>query len=85
MYSFIDTIWTPSILLSIFKTVFVVGSILFSFICASSFLLNLKIKFILLKNLALSAVLRDRINSLLTANADLEREVARLRYAEAGN
>ena len=35
--------------------------------------------------LAMSAVLRDRINSLLTANADLEREVARLRYAEAGN
>jgi hypothetical protein len=32
---------------------------------------------------AMSAVLRDRINSLLTANADLEREVARLRYAEA--
>ena len=32
----------------------------------------------------MSAILRERINSLLTANADLEREVARLRYAEAG-
>ena len=33
---------------------------------------------------AMSAILRDRINGLLTANADLEREVARLRYSEAG-
>ena len=32
---------------------------------------------------ALASVLRDRINDLLTANADLEREVARLRYADA--
>ena len=32
---------------------------------------------------ALAAVLRDRINDLLTANADLERQVARLRYADA--
>ena len=34
--------------------------------------------------LAMAAILRDRINDLLTANADLEREVARLRYADAG-
>ena len=34
---------------------------------------------------AMAAILRDRINDLLTANADLEREVARLRYADAGN
>ena len=33
---------------------------------------------------AMAAILRDRINDLLTANADLEREVARLRYADAG-
>ena len=33
----------------------------------------------------MAAILRDRINDLLTANADLEREVARLRYADAGN
>ena len=33
---------------------------------------------------AMTAILRDRINNLLTANGDLEREVARLRYAEAG-
>ncbi len=33
----------------------------------------------------MAAILRDRINDLLTANADLEREVVRLRYAEAGN
>merc|ERR1719474_2504638 len=32
---------------------------------------------------AMAAILRDRINELLTANADLEREVARLRYADA--
>ena len=32
----------------------------------------------------MAAILRDRINELLTANADLEREVARLRYADAG-
>ena len=32
---------------------------------------------------AMVAILRDRINDLLTANADLEREVARLRYADA--
>merc|ERR1719285_111547 len=32
---------------------------------------------------ATAAILRDRINDLLTANADLEREVARLRYADA--
>jgi hypothetical protein len=32
----------------------------------------------------MAAILRDRINDLLTANADLEREVVRLRYAEAG-
>ena len=32
----------------------------------------------------MAAILRDRINDLLTANADLEREVARLRYADAG-
>ncbi|XP_023328843.1 calponin homology domain-containing protein DDB_G0272472 isoform X2 [Eurytemora carolleeae] len=32
---------------------------------------------------AMTAILRDRINNLLTANGDLEREVARLRYAEA--
>merc|ERR1712106_486108 len=31
----------------------------------------------------MAAILRDRINDLLTANADLEREVARLRYADA--
>merc|ERR1712142_1079825 len=31
----------------------------------------------------MAAILRDRINELLTANADLEREVARLRYADA--
>merc|ERR1712130_490868 len=30
-----------------------------------------------------AAILRDRINDLLTSNADLEREVARLRYADA--
>merc|ERR1711915_569792 len=30
-----------------------------------------------------AAILRDRINDLLVANADLEREVARLRYADA--
>ncbi|TRY73327.1 hypothetical protein TCAL_06037 [Tigriopus californicus] len=29
----------------------------------------------------LSAILRDRLNDLLTANADLEKEVARLRYS----
>ena len=34
---------------------------------------------------AMAAILRDRINDLLTANADLEREVARLRYADAGD
>ena len=28
-------------------------------------------------------ILRDRINDLLQANADLEREVARLRYAHS--
>ena len=33
--------------------------------------------------LAMAAILRDKINDLLTANADLEREVARLRYADA--
>ena len=32
----------------------------------------------------MAAILRDRINDLLTANADLEREVAKLRYADAG-
>ena len=32
----------------------------------------------------MAAILRDRINELLTVNADLEREVARLRYADAG-
>merc|ERR1719167_567781 len=32
---------------------------------------------------AMAAILRDRINDLLVANADLEREVARLRYADA--
>merc|ERR1740137_261317 len=32
---------------------------------------------------AMAALLRDKINDLLTANADLEREVARLRYADA--
>ena len=32
---------------------------------------------------AMAAILRDKINELLTANADLEREVARLRYADA--
>merc|ERR1712032_779685 len=32
---------------------------------------------------AMAAILRDRINDLLTANADLEREVAKLRYADA--
>merc|ERR1712079_163761 len=32
---------------------------------------------------AMTAILRDRINDLLTANADLEREVVRLRYADA--
>merc|ERR1719187_348164 len=32
---------------------------------------------------AMAAILRDRINDLLIANADLEREVARLRYADA--
>merc|ERR1712019_252455 len=32
---------------------------------------------------AMAAILRDRINDLLTANADLEREVARLRYNDA--
>ena len=31
----------------------------------------------------MAAILRDKINELLTANADLEREVARLRYADA--
>merc|ERR1719300_1383832 len=31
----------------------------------------------------MAAILRDRINDLLTANADLEREVAKLRYADA--
>ena len=31
----------------------------------------------------LNAILRDRINDLLSANADLEREVARLRYAHS--
>ena len=31
----------------------------------------------------MTAILRDRINDLLTANADLEREVVRLRYADA--
>jgi hypothetical protein len=29
----------------------------------------------------MTVILRDRINDLLTANAELEREVARLRYA----
>ncbi len=29
----------------------------------------------------MTAILRDRVNDLLAANADLEREVARLRYA----
>merc|ERR1712041_21257 len=33
--------------------------------------------------MGMSAILRDRINDLLTANADLEREVVRLRYADA--
>lgn len=33
--------------------------------------------------LAMAAILRDRINDLLLANADLEREVVRLRYADA--
>ena len=32
----------------------------------------------------MAAILRDRINDLLTANADLEKEVVRLRYVEAG-
>ena len=32
----------------------------------------------------MAAIFRDRINDLLTANADLEREVAKLRYADAG-
>merc|ERR1719376_1492969 len=32
---------------------------------------------------AMAAIFRDRINDLLTANADLEREVARLRYTDA--
>merc|ERR1712227_136021 len=32
---------------------------------------------------AMAAILRDKINDLLTANADLEREVARLRYNDA--
>merc|ERR1712061_443168 len=32
---------------------------------------------------AMAAILRDRINDLLLANADLEREVVRLRYADA--
>ena len=31
----------------------------------------------------MTAILRDKINELLTANADLEREVARLRYVDA--
>ena len=31
----------------------------------------------------LTVILRDRINDLLQANADLEREVARLRYAHS--
>ena len=31
----------------------------------------------------MAAILRDRINDLLLANADLEREVVRLRYADA--
>merc|ERR1711970_1010313 len=32
---------------------------------------------------AMTAVLRDKINELLTVNGDLQREVARLRYADA--
>jgi len=32
---------------------------------------------------AMAAILRDKINDLLTANADLEREVVKLRYADA--
>ena len=32
---------------------------------------------------AMSAILRDKINELLTVNADLQKEVARLRYADA--
>jgi hypothetical protein len=32
----------------------------------------------------MAAILRDRINELLTANKDLEREVDRLRYDDAG-
>ena len=31
----------------------------------------------------MAAILRDKINDLLTANADLEREVVKLRYADA--
>ena len=31
----------------------------------------------------MAAILRDKINELLSANADLEREVAQLRYADA--
>ena len=31
----------------------------------------------------LNAILRDRINDLLVANADLEKEVARLRYSHS--
>ena len=30
----------------------------------------------------MTVILRDRINDLLVANADLEREVARLRYSD---
>ena len=30
-----------------------------------------------------TAILRDRVNDLLVANADLEKEVARLRYAHS--
>merc|ERR1719312_1339895 len=32
---------------------------------------------------AMASILRDRINNILTANADLEQEVARLRYTDA--
>ena len=31
----------------------------------------------------LTVILRDRVNDLLQANADLEREVAKLRYAHS--
>ena len=42
-----------------------------------------KLKLLILVNFfpEMTVILRDRINDLLTANAELEREVARLRYA----